>query len=302
MAICMQTRAISRILLLTAALLFSTGGAAIKATSLLSWQVASLRSLVAALALLALVPAARRGWNWRALPVGLAYAGTLVFFVLANKLTTGANAIFLQATAPLYLLLIGPLLLHEPVRRSDLLLIAAVGGGLGLILFSAEPALASAPDPPLGNRFGALSGVTWALTVAGLRWVGRRASTEDGSMATVVTGNLIAFAVALPMALPIEQVAARDVAIVLYLGIFQVGLAYYCVTRGIRHVPAFEASSLLLAEPAANPLWTWLVHGERPGALAVAGGLLILGAALLNAWWQQRAELSHHTGVKQERS
>ncbi|MGH7585251.1 MAG: DMT family transporter, partial [Gemmatimonadales bacterium] len=101
----------SRLELLGAAAIFSTGGAAIKATTLTSWQVASFRSGIAAIAVLALVAASRRGWSWRTLVVGTTYAVTLTLFVVANKLTTSANAIFLQATAPLYLLLLGPWLL-----------------------------------------------------------------------------------------------------------------------------------------------------------------------------------------------
>ena len=108
-----------RLLLLATAILFSTGGAVIKAASLTSWQVASFRSAVAALTLLVLLPAARRGWRWRVWPVGATYAGTLVFFVLSNRLTTGANAIFLQSTGPLYMLLLSPWLLHERIRRRD---------------------------------------------------------------------------------------------------------------------------------------------------------------------------------------
>ena len=103
-----MSRHANRLLLLAAAFLFSTGGAAIKATALTSWQVACFRSGVAALALLALVPAARRGWTRRTLIAALPYAATVLLFVLANKLTTSANAIFLQSTAPLYLLLLGP--------------------------------------------------------------------------------------------------------------------------------------------------------------------------------------------------
>src|SRR5688500_15647594 len=110
-------RTMARLQVLAAALLFSTGGAAVKATTLTAWQVAGFRSGIAALAVFLLVPAARRGWTWHVVPVGVAYAATLVLFVTANKLTTAANAIFLQASAPLYMLAFGPLLLREPVRQ-----------------------------------------------------------------------------------------------------------------------------------------------------------------------------------------
>ena len=108
------------IFVFAAALLFSTGGAAIKACSLSSWAVASFRSGIAAVVLWLLLPGARRGWTWRTILIGAVYAATLILFVLANKSTTSANAIFLQSTAPLYLLLLGPLVLREPIRKADL--------------------------------------------------------------------------------------------------------------------------------------------------------------------------------------
>jgi DME family drug/metabolite transporter len=275
------------LLLLAAAVLFSTGGAAIKAISLSPWQIASFRSGIAALALLGLLPDARRNWRWRLFPVATAYAATLVLFVVATKLTTSANAIFLQSTAPLYLLLIGPLVLKEPLRRADLFLLLAVAAGLFLCLGSAAPAVATAPDPHTGNLFAAASGLTWALTVSGLRWLGREGAGNPAT-ATVAMGNLLACLAAFPLALPVPHAGWRDASVLLYLGVFQIGLAYVCVTRAIRHVPAFEATTVLLLEPALNPVWVWLVHGERPGRGSLEGGGLILTVTLLNAWWQSR--------------
>jgi drug/metabolite transporter (DMT)-like permease len=263
--------------------LFSTGGAAIKGATLTGWQVACGRSLVAAVALLLLLPEARRSWRWRTAGVSLAYAATLILFVLANRLTTAANAIFLQSAAPLYLLLLSPWLLKEPIRRADVLYMLAVAAGLSLLFVQREPAAATAPDPSRGNLLAAASGLTYALTLAGLRWLSRGKET-NGGVATVAIGNLVVFAVSLPMALPVAAPGAANVAVILYLGIFQVGLAYVCVTRALQHVAAFEANTVLLLEPALNPVWVWLLQGERPGAWALAGGAVIIGAALVNAW------------------
>jgi drug/metabolite transporter, DME family len=272
----------NRLLLVAAALLFSTGGAAIKAATLTSWQVASFRSAVAALALLAFVPEARRGWSWRMLPVAAAYAATLVMFVLATRLTTAANAIFLQSTAPLYVLLLAPWLLREPVRRRDLVYVMAVAAGMALFFLGTEQARATAPDPARGNLIAAASGLAWALTVTGLRWLGR-SGEGNSAMATVAAGNLIAFLVALPLAVPVTAAAGgANLLVILYLGVVQIGLAYVCVTRAIRHVPAFEATTILLLEPVMNPIWAWLVHGEKPGPWALAGGAIILSATLVN--------------------
>jgi len=277
----------NRLMLAGAALLFSTGGAAIKAATLTAWQVASFRSGVAAVFLLLALPEARRGWSWRIVPPAGAYAATLVLFVLANRLTTSANSIFLQSTAPLYLLLLGPWLLREPVRRSDLITIAAVAAGMALVFLGAQAIEATAPDPRRGNLIGIASGLTWALTITGLRWLGR-GREGSGAMATVAAGNVLGFLVALPMAVPVAAPSAANAAVILYLGILQIGLAYVLVTRAIRHVPALEATTVLLLEPAMNPLWSWLVHGETPGAAPLTGGALILTATMFNTLRQAR--------------
>jgi drug/metabolite transporter (DMT)-like permease len=282
-----------RLLLAAAALLFSTGGAAIKAAGVGGWTVASLRSGVAALVLLAVLPGARRGWHWRIGPVAAAYAATLVFFVLANRLTTSANAIFLQATAPLYMLLLGPLVLREPVRRGDLVYIAAVVAGLSLFFVGSENPLATATDPARGNLLALASGVTYACMLCGLRWLARHGES-DAALATVAAGNLIAFAAALAPALPIGAMHAADVGVLLYLGGIQVGLAYWCLTRGIGGVPAFEATTMLQLEVAMNPVWTWLIHGERPSGRGLAGGAVIVGATLWNTYRQKRAGNTWH--------
>lgn len=272
-----------RLRILAAAALFSTGGAAIKAATLTAWQVASFRSGIAAIVVFLLVPAARRGWSTRVALVSLAYAATMVLFVASNKTTTAANAIFLQSAAPLYILLLAPWLLKERPTRPDLVAMAVVAIGLGFVILGETAASASAPDPALGNLLAMASGVTWALTLMGLRWLSAGENGENATLATVVGGNALACLLVLPWALPVVDASAADIGVILYLGIFQIGLAYVFMTRGIRGVPAFEASMLLMLEPALNPLWAWAVHGERPGLFPVIGGLLILGATTARA-------------------
>ena len=278
----------ARLQVLSAALLFSAGGAGIKSCALTSWQVASFRSGIAALAVLLLMPTARRAWNARILLAALPYAATVVLFVLANKLTTSANTIFLQSTAPLYILALGPWLLQERTRALDLAVIAMIGLGLSFFFVSAEAPIRTAPHPVLGNALAAIAGVTWALTVMGLRWLGRSGDADHQAPAVVVAGNLAAFLVALPFAFRVAAARPVDWAIVVALGVVQIGVAYVFLTLAMRHVAALEASVLLLLEPALNPLWAWLVNGERPGAWANAGGALILGATALKTWIDSR--------------
>jgi DME family drug/metabolite transporter len=289
-----------RLQLLAAAALFSTGGAAIKSVHFAGWPVACLRSGIAALALLLVMPQTRRRPTWRVLGVAACYAATMILFVLANKLTTAASTIFLQSTAPLFVLLLGPWLLGERTRRTDLLSMAAIALGLVLLVAGLEPASATAPRPLRGNVLAALSGLTWALTIMGLRGLGRGGGGSGGATSTGAAaprgdavaaafwGNVIACAAALPWSLPLPPGVAGDWAVLAFLGLFQIGFAYILLTRGIGRVPALEASLLLMLEPVLNPLWAWLVHGERPGPRVFAGGALILAATLLNSWHDAR--------------
>ena len=285
----MSPQGVARAQVFAAALLFSIGGAGIKACALTSWQVAGLRSGFAALLILLLLPDSRRGWTWRTTLVGTAYAATMILFVLANKLTTSANTIFLQSTAPLYVLLLAPWILKERNRRSDLLVMALVGAGLALFFVGSEPPVRTAPAPLRGNILAVASGLTWALTIMGMRWLGREEREGRGSAApAVAAGNVIALLVSLPFALPVVGARPLDWGIVFGLGTVQIGLAYIFLTRALRLVPAFEAMILLLLEPALNPIWAWLIHGERPGALPILGGALILAATGLKTWIDSR--------------
>lgn len=276
----MRQQTLARLQVLAAALLFSGGGAGIKACALSSYQVASFRSGVAALAVWILVREARTPPGPRALLVGSAYAATLVLFVLANKLTTAANTIFLQSTAPLYIVLLGPWLLGERIRKGDLGLLALALAGLAMFFVGIEPPRSTAPDPARGNLLALLAGATWALTLMGLRWMSRGGRGGASSpAAAVLAGNVIAFLAVLPPALPVSPARPADWAIIAGLGLLQIGLAYRFLTAAFRHVPALEASLLLLLEPVLNPVWAWIVQGERPQPWSLLGGLLILTAA-----------------------
>ena len=272
-----------RVQLALAAALFSTGGAAIKLAHFSAWQVLAFRALAALATILILVPESRRRehWGWRAAVVGLAYGATTLLFVQANKLTTAANTVFLQNTNPLFLLVLGPLLLGERATRRDLAYIAVLGAGMALFFVGAPRRFSTAPNPMLGNALAATCSLTWALTLVGYRWLSRHGI----SVATAaVMGNLLASLIALPQALPVGPGHGADWLVVLYLGVLQLGLPYVFLTRAIPRVTALEASLVLLIEPVLNPIWAWWVHGETVGGWALAGGAVILGATLHRSW------------------
>lgn len=258
-----------RLYILAAAVLWSTAGAAIKLTSANAWQISGGRSLVAALALAAMVPASRVPPGARVLAIALANAATVILFVLATKLTTAANAIFLQETAPLWVLLLAPLLLRERPSRGELLSIPVYAAGLALFFVD---------DLTAGQTAGKLcalgSGLAFGITIVGLRHL-----REEGPGA-LLWGSVIAAALTLPLWGTGPTPTASDLALLLFLGVFQLALAYVCFARGLTGVTAVEASLLMLLEPVLNPIWTWLAVRERPGPWALTGGAIVLAATV----------------------
>ena len=266
--------------IIAAAVLFSTGGAAIKFCGFGAWQLAAFRATLAMTTILIVLPEARRGWSWRTLDVGIVYAATTLLFVQANKHTTAASAIFLQATSPLFILLLAPLLLGEHATRRDLWQMAVMAAGFGLFFLGMDQPSATAPNPALGNVLASICAVTWAFTVIGYRWLAARGASVASA---AVAGNLIAAITAFLMAQPLVAGRPVDWAVVLFLGVCQLGIPYLFLARAVPQVRAIEVSLFLLIEPVLNPIWAWLVHGETPGLATLTGGTVILGATLARA-------------------
>lgn len=267
----------ARLLVLAAAVLFSTGGAGIKAETFSAAQVSSFRSGIAAVALLFWLRG-RLTWSAPAVAIGAVHAATLTSFVAATKLTTAANAIFLQSTAPLYVLVASPLLLREPFRRRDLGYVAALAVGMVLCLAGQPDPAATAPSPATGNLFAFASSLTWAAVLMSLRALERHGGPAGVGLSAVVMGNALACLTALPWAWPPPAAPAVDWLTIASLGLFQVALAYVCLTNAMRHLSALDVSLLLLIEPVLNPCWTWLLRGEVPGIATLAGGAAIIVA------------------------
>ena len=261
--------------IIAAAVLFSTGGAAIKWCGFGAWQLAACRASIAMLTILILLPEARRGWSWRTAVVGVAYAATTLLYVQANKHTTAASAIFLQSTSPLFILLLAPWLLGEHATRRDIAQMAVMGAGMALFLLGIDRPSATAPNPALGNALAAICAVTWAFTVMGYRWLAGRGLSVA---AAAVSGNAAAATLSFVMAQPLAVGRPADWAVVVFLGVCQLGIPYLFLARAVPQLRALEVGLFLLIEPVLNPIWAWLVHGETPGPTTIAGGVLILGA------------------------
>jgi drug/metabolite transporter (DMT)-like permease len=183
-------------------------------------------------------------------------------------MTTAANAIFLQYTGPLYVLALAPFLLKEPFRKIDAAAVAVALSGMSFFFVGRLD-----PGALRGNLVAVASGLFFGLTILLLR---RDASGD--AIPSVIAGNLAAAAIALPFAWGQLALDAKGVALVLFLGIVQMGISYVLFVRGLKTVPAAEASLLGMLEPMFNPLWAYLGLGERPSAWALLGGAIVLAA------------------------
>ncbi|HEX7616662.1 MAG TPA: EamA family transporter [Thermoanaerobaculia bacterium] len=256
------------LLIAAAALLWSTGGLAIKLVPLSALGVAFWRSFISAIFLLVIFRPSRARWRHAAPSTVVVYALMILTFVSATKMTTAANAIFLQYTGPLYVLALAPFLLKEPFRKSDA---AAVGVALVGMSFFFVGRLD--PGALAGNLVAVASGLFFGLTVLLLR---RDASGD--AIPSVIAGNLAAAALALPFAWGNLALDAKGIGLVLFLGIVQLGISYFLFVKGLKTVPATEASLIGMLEPMFNPLWAFLGLGERPSAWALLGGAIVLAA------------------------
>ncbi len=274
----------ARLFILIAALLWSTGGLFIKEVSLDAWGVSFWRSTFAAVTLY-VVYRARSGRTGTSAPwltsftlLGAAcYAILLVLFVLATKLTTSANAIFLQYTAPLYVLFIEPIVTRSKVRRGDLWTVLISVAAMALFFVGRFET-----RNIWGNVAALASGVAFAAYAILLK---HERATEAGRWHTVILGHmLIAGGIGLIGLIgPIQLLtpSSGDVGRLLYLGIVQIGLAYALFTFGISRVRAIDATLIAMVEPVLNPVWVYLGIGERPTNYAIAGGIIILCLSLL---------------------
>jgi drug/metabolite transporter (DMT)-like permease len=259
-----HTRAL--LLLLAAAILWSSGGLLLKSVDWNSMGIAGGRSLIAAVVILAFLGKPRLRRDRALLGATIGYAATVILFVLANRMTTAANAILIQYTAPLWVALFAPYLLRERNHFIDWL---AMGGiVIGLVLFFRDEL---APGHFAGNLIAAAAGLAFAVFV-----LFSRMQREQPPLTAILLGNLLAAAVCLPFAFGTPLPDAKSLMLLAVLGIGQLGLSYVAFARAITHVPAVESILVLTLEPILNPIWVFLVLGEKPGPWAMVGGAIVL--------------------------
>ncbi len=271
------------VFVLLAVLLWSTGGVFIKLTTLDAFAVNAGRSLFAAITVAVFTH--RKGLKLDKFTVltSFLYAGTLTCFVYANKNTTAANAIFLQYTAPIYILILAPFILKEKFRFSDLWTVLICLAGMSL--FFLEPQNVEnklAANVFWGNVAALVSGLFFGLYFILLR---HPRSLQKNPALSVFYGNILIVLLMLPLILnrPPEQINSNDILAILFLGIFQIGIAYVLFTNGIAGgVRSLDASIIGFIEPLLNPIWVFLIIGEHPSIWAIVGGAIIIAAVVFH--------------------
>ena len=198
------------------------------------------------------------------------YALLVTLFVSANKLTTSANAILLQFTAPVWVLLIGRIFYKEKANRRDIITVAAVFAGMSLF-FVGKLELGNM----IGNILAVISGISMAVMILNLNKLKGHKPIE-----IIIWGNLLMFLISIPFwgGITLEPKAIGGI---LFLGIFQLGIAYAFYTAGIQHVTALEGILIPVLEPLLNPVWVFIGVGEKPSMMALIGGIIVMAAVVL---------------------
>jgi drug/metabolite transporter (DMT)-like permease len=268
-----------------AVLLWSTGGVFIKLTTLDAFSVNAGRSLLAAITVAIFTYKKGLRLDRFTLLSAFLYAGTLSCFVYANKTTTAANAIFLQYTAPVYILILAPFVLREKFRFSDLITVAVCLAGMSLFFLEPQNAANTlATNVFWGNVAALVSGVFFGLYILLLR---HPKSLRLNPAMSVFYGNILIVLLMIPLVFSnlssTAQINLKDVLAILFLGIFQIGVAYILFTDGIsKGVRSLDASIVGFIEPLLNPVWVFLFVGERPSVWAILGGAIIIAAVVFH--------------------
>ena len=266
------------LLLLAAAILWSLGGVLIKSIDLTPVAIAGTRSLIAAVIMSLALPGVLRKISWQTIPGAIAYAATVFLFVVATKLTTAANAIFLQYTAPIYIALISPWFLGERIKWLDWLLVLIALSGVGLFF------LDRLSLQGLSGVFAALgSGFAFAWLAVLMRR--QKAGSPE---AVVLLGNIVTFLIALPWTFPILRIEENGPPLLL-LGVVQLTIPYLLYSLAIRHVRALDASIISIIEPILNPIWVMFATSERPAYWSIVGGAIVLATSLTRSLLASRS-------------
>lgn len=261
--------------MITCAVLWSIAGIFIKLLPWHGFAVAGLRSLIAGLTIGIYMTVKRIRFilNWRTLIAGCFAGFTYVCFATANKLTTAANAIVLQFTAPVFILIFSAFFFKQRIRKGDLAVVLTVLGGITLFFLDQL-----GPSTVLGNFVAIAAGMFMAgmyMTIGNIE--------REERFSAVVVGQAVASLVGLPVIIATKPLLTPvTLASILALGVFQLGISYVLYVFASASCPPLACCLLGAVEPLLNPVWVMIFDGETPGIFALIGGVIVITA--VTAW------------------
>ena len=264
-----------------AGLLWSTGGLFIKLISLPAMQLAFFRCIIAAITFGILFRKRILLFNKLTFLNSAFYAAILITFVIATKTTTAANAIFLQSTAPIYVLIFEPIFNKTKYERINIITVAVCV--LGMLLFFVGKL---EPGHLEGNIIALLSGIAFASF-----FLGMKKNDPKYQHSSIFYGNILVAIISIPFLFSLEVLTTNDFMMLAFLGVFQIAIAYAFFSSGLKRIYAVEASIIALIEPVLNPVWVFIGYGEVPTLTAIIGGLIILGAIVVRSLITQTSTL-----------
>lgn len=260
------------------ALLWSTSGFFIKFLTINAFHISFYRSSIAAITVFTISAIRSKSFSLsfdsKTILASVFYAGILFLFVLATKMTTAANAIFLQFTAPIYLLILEPLFLKTPFDKKSLVTILITISGMVLFFFGRLEI-----GNIYGNLIAILSGICFALFTLILKWKKMQHKPQE-TLSSVILGNSLVAIVCFFFIYPDFSLNTVQTFSLLYMGIFQIGISYMIFNEGIKYVSATESMIIASIEAIFNPVWVFIGIGEKPSIFAIIGGVIIISAIL----------------------
>lgn len=268
-----MTRGKAILFVILAAILLSTGGVLLKFVDMNPLAIASARGFFSTTIVWLYLKKPDFTLTKPKLIGAISYAGMITGFIVANKLTTAANAIVLQFTAPIWVAILSFLVLKERLKLYDLISILLVSAGMFLFFMD---------DVSGGNQLGNIVAILSGVALAGST-IAMKLQEEDSTVEITLMGHILTTIVCFPFLVQEANLTLQNIIVIAILGIFQLGIAYILFAIAIKYISALESILIMFLEPILNPIWVFIVVGERPSVLALIGGLIVISTVAIRS-------------------
>lgn len=274
------------LLMLACAVMWSISGIIIKYIDWSPFTIAGARSLISAVVVVVFMMATKLKpvVNRNSVISGVFLSGCITCFVVANKLTTAANAIVLQYIAPVFVLIITAVFLKQKLKKMEIGVVAFTFGGI-VLFFLGEISIGGM----LGNFVAIFSGLCMAIC-----FIVNGTIEIDARMTGILVAHLITAAIGIPLGLATYNtvVTSQDLILILILGVVQLGIPYVLYAMAASRISPLSCSLIGMIEPLLNPIWVAVFYGEIPGLFALIGGVVVIVSVVVyNVWDEKQSSL-----------